>query len=180
MAYFPFFIELKNQNVLVIGSGPIAKSKIKTLQEFGAIVTCISNSECDMNCIHIQKAFEISDLDGFSIVVISTNDKNLNHKIAKICKEKHILVNAVDQKEDCTFIFPSIIKKKDIVAAFSSSGKNPVICQYLKKQNEKIVSDQLACINEKMENIRKELMHLDAKERKQILNEFLEKSLQEQ
>lgn len=178
MAYFPFFIELKNQNVLVIGSGSIANSKIKTLQEFEANVTCISKSKCEMDCTFIQKEFEVKDLDGFSIVVIATNDKNLNHQIAQICKEKQILVNTVDQKDDCTFIFPSIIKKKDIIAAFSSSGKNPVICQYLKKQNENIVNDQLAEINEKMESIRNELMHLDAKTRKQVLNEFLEKSLQ--
>lgn len=46
------------------------------------------------------------------------DDNALNHEIAEYCKAKDIMVNAVDQKADCSFIFPSYIKEKNLVAAF--------------------------------------------------------------
>ncbi|RGJ70834.1 bifunctional precorrin-2 dehydrogenase/sirohydrochlorin ferrochelatase [Eubacterium sp. TM05-53] len=174
MAYFPFFIDITDCKALVVGSGPIAQNKIKILKEFGAKVTVLSKQENS----DVTKEFEIEDLDGFNIVVAATNDSQLNHKISLECKKRNILVNAVDQKEDCTFIFPSYIKQKDVVAAFSSSGKNPVLCQYLKKENESIVTRQLGEINDRMEMIRKELKSVDGQTRKEILKEFLYNQLE--
>lgn len=174
MAYFPFFIDIKNKLCLVVGSGKIAKSKIHTLMDFEADVTCISKEFVQIEgCTCIQKEVELKDIDNFDIVIAATDNKTLNHKIASYCKDKNILVNAVDQKEDCMFIFPSLIHQKNVVAAFSSSGKNPLICQYLRKQNENIVTEQLGDINEKMEVIRNQLKDIDIESRKKILKEFL-------
>ena len=66
------------------------------------------------------------------MVIDATDDNALNHEIAEYCKAKDSMVNAVDQKADCSFIFPSYIKEKNLVAAFSSGGNSPVLTQYLK------------------------------------------------
>ena len=56
----------------------------------------------------------------------------------------------MDQKEDCSFIFPAYVRERNLVAAFSSSGNSPVIAQYLKEQERDILTPLLAELNEYM------------------------------
>lgn len=138
MAYFPMFIELKNMPCLVVGGGKTAVRKVNVLQDFEAEVTVLSEEFLPVfyemiNLKLRQKTFEFSDLQGFQLVVAATDDEKLNHVIAHECRQKGIFVNAVDQPSDCSFIFPAYEKEGDVVAAFSSGGKSPVIAQYLKE-----------------------------------------------
>ena len=180
MSYFPLFIDLKNKKVLIIGAGKIARHKIDLLKEFEADITCISKDKEEIENVRlIQKNVEKEDIKDFFLVIAATSDKRLNHEIASWCKEKNIFVNVVDQKEDCTFIFPSLIKKDEIVAAFSSSSTNPIICSYLKKKNQEIINDKLINANKKLSAKRKELMNIDYSQRKEILEKLLEEYLSE-
>ena len=180
MSYFPLFIDLKNKKVLIIGSGKIARHKIDLLKEFEADITCISKDKEEIENVHfIQKNIEEKDIKDFFLVIAATSDKRINHEISSWCKEKNIFVNVVDQKDDCTFIFPSLIKKDEIVAAFSSSGTNPIICSYLKKKNQEIINDKLINANKKLSAKRKELMNIDYSQRKEILEKLLEEYLSE-
>ena len=175
MAYFPFLIDMKNRKCLVVGAGQIARAKMRTFIEFGADVTCISKQICQMEHVHfIRKEIELSDLDGYDVVVAATDDHTLNHQIAKRCMELGIMVNAVDQKDDCSFIFPSIIHHQDIVASFSSGGNNPVITQYMKQQASSFIDERLGEINAISGEIRRSLMDLKPQQRKQIMREMLD------
>ena len=53
----------------------------------------------------IKRKFNQKDCDGMEMVIAATDDNALNHEIAEYCKAKDIMVNAVDQKADCSFIF---------------------------------------------------------------------------
>ena len=65
------------------------------------------------------------------------------------------------------------------MAAFSSSGTNPIICSYLKKKNQEIINDKLINANKKLSAKRKELMNIDYSQRKEILEKLLEEYLSE-
>ena len=69
------------------------------------------------------------------------------------------MVNAVDQKEDCSFIFPSYVKEQELVAAFSSSGNSPVLTQYLKAKEKDILTPFLGELCEYMGSIREDIIH---------------------
>lgn len=71
-----------------------------------------------------------------------------------MAQKKHIPVNAVDQQEDCSFIFPSYLKHRDLVGAFSSAGNSPVLTQYLKEALKDILTEELGQINGYMGSIR--------------------------
>ena len=181
MAYFPFLIDMKNRKCLVVGAGQIARAKMRTFIEFGADVTCISKQICQMEHVHfIRKEMDLSDLEGYDVVVAATDDHTLNHLIAKRCMELGIMVNAVDQKDDCTFIFPSILHYGNVVAAFSSGGRNPVVTQYMKKQASSFIDERLGEINEKTGMIRDVLMDLKPDERKKIMQALLDELLSNQ
>ena len=145
MAYFPMFVNLKDQPCLVVGGGMVAYRKVKVLLDFEARVVVVGENICDKiyeivkksNQLELQKkCFEDADCDNMFMVIAATDDKELNHHIAGICNSKGIMVNAVDQKEDCSFIFSSYIKEKNLIAAFSSGGNSPVLAQFLGELNE--------------------------------------------
>ena len=123
----------------------------------------------------IKRRFERKDCDGMEMVIAATDDNALNHEIAEYCKANGIMVNAVDQKADCSFIFPSYIKKKNLVAAFSSGGNSPVLTQYLKCKEQEILTPFLGELNEYMGQIREKVIaQYDTEaERKRVFKEIL-------
>ena len=123
----------------------------------------------------IKRRFDRKDCNGMEMVIVATDDNALNHEIAEYCKAKDIMVNAVDQKADCSFIFPSYIKEKNLVAAFSSGGNSPVLTQYLKGKEQEILTPFLGELNEYMGQIREKVIaQYDTEaERKRVFKEIL-------
>ncbi|MBU5459792.1 bifunctional precorrin-2 dehydrogenase/sirohydrochlorin ferrochelatase [Anaerostipes sp. MSJ-23] len=185
MAYFPMFIQLKGRKCLVVGGGKVALRKIKVLKDFEAEVTVVAPDiieqirQIDDIC-RIFRSFEEKDLKSVELVVAATDDKKENHRISQFCMEQNIPVNAVDQKEDCSFIFPSYIKEGEVVGAFSSSGQSPVITQYLKKKIRPTLTKQLGQISESLGEIREVVKKLvwPEKRRKVLYKELLNLSLE--
>ena len=137
------------------------------------------NNQMDSDAVDritfIKRRFERKDCDGMEMVIAATDDNALNHEIAEYCKAKDIMVNAVDQKADCSFIFPSYIKEKNLVAAFSSGGNSPVLTQYLKGKEQEILTPFLGELNEYMGQIREKVIaQYDTEaERKRVFKEIL-------
>ncbi len=127
----------------------------------------------------VKRKFDQKDCNGMQIVIAATDDNALNHEIAEYCKSKGIMVNAVDQKADCSFIFPSYIKEKNLVAAFSSGGNSPVLTQYLKGKEQEILTPFLGELNEYMGQIREAVLsgYDTEAERKSVFKEIVCKAI---
>ncbi len=186
MSYFPMFIDLKDCPCLVVGGGSVALRKVAALEDFGAKVTVIAPAisgefKAKGSAVCLEKEFEESDIASWALVVAATNDARLNRRISKACHEKGIPVNAVDQIEDCSFIFPAYLKEGEVVAAFSSGGQSPSIAQYLKSYAAPamtpLLGETAACLGQ----IRSRVKQCTAteQERKRIYQAILEFSLEE-
>lgn len=189
MAYFPMFVDMTERECLIVGGGNVAYRKVMVMLDFGAKVTVVAEDICEElrkltiddtankenRITFIKRRFERKDCDGMEMVIAATDDNALNHEIAEYCKAKGIMVNAVDQKADCSFIFPSYIKEKNLVAAFSSSGNSPVLTQYLKGKEKEILTPFLGELNEYMGQIREKVIaEYDTEaERKRVFKEIL-------
>lgn len=199
MAYFPMFVDMTERECLIVGGGNVAYRKVIVMLDFGAKVTVVAEDICDElrkltiddiasedktgsytankenRITFIKRRFERKDCDGMEMVIAATDDSALNHEIAEYCKAKDIMVNAVDQKDDCSFIFPSYIKEKNLVAAFSSGGNSPVLTQYLKGKEQEILTPFLGELNEYMGLIREKVIaQYDTEaERKRVFKEIL-------
>ena len=180
MSYFPMFIELKGKPCLVVGGGRIALRKVEVLKEFGAKIQVIAPEilpeiQRIEGVICKKKYFEQEDINHQELVIAATDIPEQNHQISQICKKKKIPVNAVDQIEDCSFIFPAYIKEREVVAAFSSGGQSPVITQYLKSKMRPFLTPYLgelaACLGTLRENLKQ--CTNSEKERKKIYQELL-------
>lgn len=111
MSYFPMFIQLKGESCLVVGGGAVALRKVEVLQDFGAAVLVTAPAILpeikSRNGVRWREGcFDPRDLKGQRLVVAATDCKEENHRISLLCRERGIPVNAVDQTEDCDFIFP--------------------------------------------------------------------------
>ena len=196
MAYFPMFVDMTERECLIVGGGNVAYRKVIVMLDFGAKVTVVAEDICEAlrtliaddrankgsfgldaaNKEGSQVESDAADrIDGMEMVIAATDDNALNHEIAEYCKAKDIMVNAVDQKADCSFIFPSYIKEKNLVAAFSSGGNSPVLTQYLKGKEQEILTPFLGELNEYMGQIRERVIaQYDTQaERKRVFKEIL-------
>lgn len=139
MAYFPFFIELKNKKCCVVGGGMVAYRKIAALLEFDADITVISPVLCEDirklgDRLHIiPRACEEKDIEDAFLVIAATDDGKVNAGIAKACRDRKILVNTVDEIENCSFLFPAYVKRGDISIGVTTSGKSPAMAGVIKK-----------------------------------------------
>lgn len=185
MAYFPLFINIENKPCLVAGGGKVAMRKVQVLLDFGALVTIAAPAVLEeikqiKEIIVIEREFMPEDLIGKALVVAATDDTAENHRIAELCKGQGILVNAVDQIEDCSFLFPAYVRQKDVVAAFSSGGKSPVLTQYLKTWGKEILTPQIGRLNDLLGSLRSSVKQLlsTQEERKCFYQEILNLGLQ--
>ena len=173
MKYFPFFIELNKQSILLVGGGEVAERKLDLLLKANATVTIVSPEftnylegfSKDQNVIFIKESYH-SDLlakDNYTFIIAATNDEEVNEKIANDANQHNILVNVVDKPEICDFIFPSILERGPITVAVSTGGSSPVLARMLRTKLEtmvpggygklaKIISENRVSIRKRLKN----------------------------
>jgi precorrin-2 dehydrogenase/sirohydrochlorin ferrochelatase len=142
MPYYPILVDLKDKKTVVLGGGQVALRKIAALLECGADVNVVSRDlTTELQDLLTKGKIRLLDrefredyLEGAFLVIASTDDPELNQRVSEIAREKGILVNAVDQPADCTFIVPSVIKRGDLLIAVSTSGKSPAMAKRIRER----------------------------------------------
>jgi precorrin-2 dehydrogenase/sirohydrochlorin ferrochelatase len=92
------------------------------------------------------------------MVIAATNDAELNRQVSRDAQTKGLLINAVDQPRDCNFIFPSILKRGDLVLAISTSGKSPALARKIREQLEQQFGKEYEVLLAIMGHLRKEIL----------------------
>ena len=150
MPYYPILVDLTGKKVVVVGGGRVGQRKIETLLEHGAKVYVVSTEltpglrgfleEERITCL--GREFKREQIEGAFLVIAATDDPSLNHAVSACAQEKGILVNAVDQPLDCTFIVPSILKRGDLLIAVSTSGKSPAMAKKIREDLESLYGSE--------------------------------------
>ena len=151
MAYFPMFVELRGQKVLIVGGGRVALRKAEKLLPYGPAISVAAPEICaelkalpDVRCT--EESFSDALLNGADMVIAATDDRTLNSRISTLCQEKRIPVNTVDDKELCSFLFPCLVKKGSLSIGISTGGASPTAAICFKEK----IND---CIPENIDEI---------------------------
>lgn len=144
MSYYPILVDLTGKKAVVVGGGQVGQRKIETLLKHGARVHVISVELSPVLRRHMEAGeitylgseFQSEHVDGAFLVIAATDDPSLNRAVSACARERGILVNAVDQPGDCTFIVPSILERGDLVIAVSTSGKSPAMAKKIREDLE--------------------------------------------
>lgn len=134
MPYFPLFINLENLPCTVIGGGGVAVRKIQTLLEFGARIIVFESEPLDiLETLALERKLTLircsyagpEALKGTRLVIAASRDRELNHRVSDDAQAVGIPVNVADDPGACTFFFPAIVRRGNLVAGISSSGHCP-------------------------------------------------------
>lgn len=159
MGYFPFFIELKNRQGLIVGGGRIALHKIRKLQPFESSLTVVAPEilpeieETPGVCCR-KRAFAENDLEGMLFVIAASDKEEVNGTVSRLCREKGILVNVVDDKDKCGFLFPSLVKKGALTVGVSTGGASPQAAVKIRERVASQLPDRMEEILDYLASIR--------------------------
>jgi glutamyl-tRNA reductase len=129
---FPLFVDLSGKSIAVIGAGPIAMRRIKTLLSYPCnieviapdVIEEIEQMQEDGRITLKKKKYEASDLGGAYLVVAATDDRELNHRIALDAGHNGQHCSIADCKEECTFYFPATVHYDGGVIGICGSGED--------------------------------------------------------
>lgn len=166
MKYYPVLLQLEEKTILVVGGGSVAERKVENLLEFGCRILIVSreltkklHQLIEIKRIqHLGSEFKEEQLEGVFLVIAATNDKDLNSRISAQARNHRLLVNAVDQPADCDFIFPSILRRGDLLIAISTSGKSPALAKSVRKKLETQFGREYGVFLDLMGRLRKKIM----------------------
>ena len=180
--YYPVFFNIQDKLCIVIGGGAVAEQKVKILLKFNTRIRVISPVMTKNLSVlsrkgeieTVSREYRDGDLNGAVLVFAATSNKEINEAIKKEALKEHIPVNVVDDPRLCDFIVPSIVKKKSIVIAISTSGTLPLLSKILRKDIGNLVSQDYLIYAEKIGKFRRLLIESihDKKRRKEILAEI--------
>lgn len=172
MAYFPFFTDIEGKKWLIVGGGTVSLRKVLELLPYGPLVRVVapcmtggltrleSEGTYRNRLILTRREFREEDLAEADFVIAATDRKELNSHIAAVCRINRIPVNVVDVKEECSFIFPSIVRDGPVVAAISTGGASPVIATYLKERIRESLPENLGSFTRQLGGYRDRIKEL--------------------
>jgi precorrin-2 dehydrogenase/sirohydrochlorin ferrochelatase len=144
-------LKISNKQILLVGGGAIAHFKYQKITDYNPkkliVVAKKFDEEFKQNipsfAEQLERPFEMSDLDTADIVIVAVEDLDLQQIIYNECQRRKILCNCVDELDRCDFIFPSTIKRGDVVIAVSSSGKVPGFSASLKEYIDQFIPQNI-------------------------------------
>lgn len=151
MDYFPLFLDLRDQRVVIVGGGDIAARKIALLERAGACITVISPTLNDtlaelykeQRISWLNEHFFATHVHGARLVVAATDDSRVNATVAYAAKRANIMVNVVDDLLHSNTIFPAIVDRSPVIVAVSSGGASPILTRLLREKLETLLPPSL-------------------------------------
>lgn len=159
MAYFPFFVELSGKKGLIIGGGTVALRKAEKLLPYGPELTLtaprlLPELEALSGLTLLRRPFGPELLEGMYFVIAATGDLELNHHIAALCRARGILVNVVDDREHCSFLFPALVQDGPLSVGISTGGASPTAAVWVKERIAAALPEDFGALLDWLESVR--------------------------
>ena len=132
--YLPLSFNIENRPILIFGGGSKAYEKIDKLMPYGPSLTVAAEKVTPaIKQLGKEKQIALVRSNGSNagtliarlkpiFVIIADVDAETIASIFKACRKTNTEVHTVDQKDFCTFTFPSVIQKKNLSIAVSAAG----------------------------------------------------------
>ena len=140
-AYYPVYLNLQGRRCVIIGGGGVAEGKIARLLESGAEIRVISPDAtpgiqrmADAGAIQWEpRPYRPGDLAGAFLAIAATNSREVNRRIFDEAEARGVMLNAVDDPPNCSFIAPSIVQRGPVTVAISTGGASPALARKLRE-----------------------------------------------
>lgn len=144
MRFFPIFLDLERQPVLVIGGGEQAAQKIRLLRKTDARIRVLAHEVCPeiealaaSGAVTLERrALRPDDMPGARLAYVALADEGEAASAVAMLRAAGIPVNAVDRQELCDFLTPAIVDRDPVVVAIGTEGAAPVLARQIKARLE--------------------------------------------
>ena len=168
MQYLPIHFDTRGAAVLIVGGGPAAEAKLRTLLKTEAKLTVVAediSTEIARWSVQgklriIQREFLADDLNGVTLVYAATEDDARNGEIANLAAARQIPANAADYKEACRFITPALVDRAPVTISIGTEGASPALARALKADLEMRLPPEMGQFALKTNTLRKKVKAL--------------------
>lgn len=132
-------LRLDGRMVLVVGGGEVALRRAQAMVHCGAQVRLVAPQVIE-ELGHVprvqitRRGYDSADLDQVSLVVIATDDPQLNQRVADEARQRGILVNRTDNAALSDFIVPAHGRTGPITLAVSTEGISAMAAATIRDQ----------------------------------------------
>lgn len=166
MGYFPFYMDIEENFVSLQEEERLHTARYVTcflwcnyqgrFPEWNAGLSALAEEPSFGSRLKLyRRLFSVEDdLADADFVIAASSDEVLNAKISDYCRQKKIPVNVVDVKDECSFIFPSMLKEGPVNIAISSGGASPVLTQIIKERIRQVIPEHTGEIAEQLGSLR--------------------------
>ena len=165
-SYFPIFLRMDGERVLIVGDGEEAVAKARLLLPSGARIVVVSpHPACtDLHdlaaegriALH-ERPFAAADLDDVRLCVVALEDERETAPVAAAARQAGVLVNAVDKPAHCDFIVPAIVDRAPVTVAIGTGGAAPALARDLRARVEAAVPPGTATLAALCKRFREEV-----------------------
>jgi precorrin-2 dehydrogenase/sirohydrochlorin ferrochelatase len=150
--YYPIFLDIRDQPVLVVGGGAVALRKAQSLLQHGALVHIVSPHLIpelkelinEKTCFWLEKDYSAEDMEDAILVFSCTEKQKVNAQVAIDAHAHHRPVNVVDDPEKCSFIVPSIMEQGGLKIAVSTGGSSPIVARQIRAELQSLYGQEMA------------------------------------
>jgi precorrin-2 dehydrogenase/sirohydrochlorin ferrochelatase len=149
-----------------VGGGEVGARKANGLVVCGARVVVLSRElapplekmKQEGRIDHIEADYEASYLSGAFMVIVATDNAEVNKTISADARALGIMINVADGPGQCDFILPAVVRQGDLVISVSTGGRSPALAKKLRAELEASFGKEYATLLGIMGKTREERM----------------------
>jgi siroheme synthase-like protein len=144
---WPLFLNLEGRTVLVVGAGPVAERKIRSLIDAQARVRVVA-PEATSEVRRLaqtgaidwrERRFEPEDADGVWVALSATSDPEVQHTVAGAAAARRLFLVAADDPTHCSAYSGAVVRRTPLTIAISSSGATPALTRLIREIIEEVL-----------------------------------------
>ena len=167
--YYPFYLNIEKRPILIFGGGSKAYEKIEKLLPYAPALTVAAekvtptikrySEEKKLTLVRSNGSDAqelISRLHPVLVIIADVDDSKIAG-IFKVCRKNSIEVHTVDKREFSTFLFPSVIRRKNFSVAVSTFGASPAAAKWVREYIERALPVSIDGMLEHLSTLRQTL-----------------------
>ncbi|HEV8298926.1 MAG TPA: bifunctional precorrin-2 dehydrogenase/sirohydrochlorin ferrochelatase [Acidimicrobiales bacterium] len=160
--HYPVNLDLVDVPCLVVGGGPVARRKVLSLLESGAVVTVVAPAAIpelrdDPRIRWHEREYRRGEAASYRVAVAATGANDVDTQVANDARAAGVPVNVADGPDDCTFTLPAVVRRGDVQITVSTAGRSPALAAWLRTRIEAAIDDAVLDLLDVLAGVRTEL-----------------------